>query len=586
MAFDGYTMKCLTMELKNSLINGRIERIYQPRSDMLLLHLHTPKGRGKLLLSANPSNPRLHLTLKGVHNNEHPGHPPMLCMLLRKHLSGGIIISIEQYGMDRVLEFRILVAGQLGERTEKRLICEIMGRHSNVILLDQEGVVIDSVKRVTAQMSSYRHIFPGVKYKLPPSQSKLNISTADVSDLEKALIAHKGCRAARAVSDAFEGIGKVLATELCARSDIDPKEPLGETSVSDLAHGVHELAKTLNSGDFYPVIYYRGNDVFDFSPVPLTHLGLTYEAKPSINVMLDDFFNEKTEAETFKREREHLLKTVEGLRDKNSKKLTNRLQELQDATTKENYRLYGELIIANLYRLDTKVSSVTLEDYTQPDLPLVKIKLDPNITPLQNANRFFKEYNRAKRTVRNLKKLVHQTKGEITYLESIIYSIESCTHLDELSEIRLELEKGKYLKHAGSTKKRKPKPGAGPFAYRSKDGFTIYVGRNNRQNDYLIQRLAKKDDLWLHTKDIPGSHVLIKSEGKKVPKDTLYQGALLAAYHSKAHQSGSVPVDYTLVKHVSKPTGAKPGFVVYKNQKTLFVTPDRDIVATIEKLKT
>lgn len=582
MPLDGYTMKCLAAELKNKLINGRIEKIYQPRSDTLLLHLRTLKGREILLLSANPSNPRLHLTRERNLNNE---HPPMLCMLLRKYLGGGTIASITQQGMDRVLEFGIVVINQLGGRVKRRLVCEMMGRHSNIILLEQDGIVIDSIKRVTAQMSSYRHIFPGIEYKLPPSQFKLDISAARDEELKNALMAHTGTGAVKAVSAAFEGIGKVMARELCARGNIEPDDTLKEALVPGLAHAASRLADILKNEDFCPTIYYKNSDVLDFSPIFLTHLGLACKIKPNINTMLDDFFFEKTKAETFKREREHLLKTVENLKEKNLKKLGNRMQELQNAATKEDYRLYGELIIANLHRLKEKVGSVSLEDYTKPGLPVVKIKLDPKITPLQNSNYFFKEYSRAKRTVQNLKKLIRQSEREITYLESIIYSIESCTQTDGLREIRLELEKGKYLRPAKTAKQEKSVPGTGFFIYRTGDGFTVYVGRNNRQNDYLTQRFARKDDLWLHTKDIPGSHVLIRSEGRKIPRDTLLQGALLAAYHSKARQSGSVPVDYTLVKHVSKPTGAKPGFVIYKNQKTVFVTPERNKIDSIEKLE-
>lgn len=582
MAFDGYTMRCLVIELKNSLVNGRIEKIYQPRKDTLLFHMRTLKGREKLLLSANPSNPRIYLT-----SEEQPNlpHPPMLCMLLRKHISGGTIVSINQHGMDRVMEFVIGATDQLGTRKQKRLICEIMGRHSNIILLEEDGKIIDSVKRVTAQMSSYRHIFPGMDYTPPPSQLKLDISVANYDDLENILLSRIGVKASKAIADTLEGMGKTLARELCVRSGIDPDRPLEKVTIPAVVHTACELACILERGDFHPIIYYRDGDVFDFSPIPLSHLALPYKKSPNINEMLDSFFFKKAESETLNRQRNNLLKIINSLIEKNQKKLSNRVQDSQTASGKDHYRLYGELLIANLHRLKEKTDHVKLEDYNRPGLPVVHIELDPEQTPLQNANRFFEEYNRSKRTLLNLRKLISQTKGEMDYLESIVYSIESCTELDELQEIKLELEKGGYLKPVKGDSKQKNISSSGPLSYRSRDGFTIYVGRNNRQNDYLTQRFAGKEDLWLHTKNIPGSHVLIKSEGRKVLDTTLYEGALLAAYHSKARQSGSVPVDYTLVKHVSKPKGAKPGYVVYKNQKTLFITPNREEIDEIEKLK-
>lgn len=584
MALDGYTMRCLAIELRKSLINGRIEKIYQPRRDTLLFHLRTGNGRERLLISASPSNPRIHLTGEGAAGQQ---HPPMFCMLLRKVLQGGTIVSIEQHGMDRVLEFTIRATDQLGERGLKRLVCEIMGRHSNIILLEQGGNIIDSVKRVTDQMSSYRHIFPGMEYKPPPSQAKLDISGADIGALERTLSLHLGTLAHKAVSGALEGMGKIMARELCIRAGTDPDRLLEESSVLSLVNAALGLSSILEKGDFYPVIYYKDREAFEFSPILLTHLSLPYRKQPSINTMLDSFFRERTETETVNHQKDNLLRVVNDLTEKNRKKLGNRLQEERAASDKHHYRLYGELITANLYRLKEKTGLAVLEDYTKPCSPVVKIELDPDLTPLQNANRFFEEYSHAKRTLANLKKLIRQAKEEIDYLEGLSYSIESCTSIDELQEIRLELERGGYVKPAKAVTKQgrqKEAPTSRPLAFRSQDGFAIYVGRNNRQNDYLVQRYARKDDLWLHTKDIPGSHVLIRSEGKEIPGTTLYQAALLAAYNSKACQSGSVPVDYTLVKYVSKPTGAKPGFVIYKSQKTVFVTPDKDEIDRIEML--
>lgn len=582
MAFDGFTMRCLALELRKTITNARIEKVYQPRPDTLLFHIHTGSGREKLLLSANPSSPRVHLTAESASSAQ---HPPMFCMLLRKHLTGANILSIDQHGMDRVLEFTMRTTDQLGEPGIRRLICEVMGRHSNIILLEQDGRIIDSVKRVSAQMSSYRHIFPGIEYKFPPDQAKLDISCSGRGDLERAFMQRLGIKASRAVSDTLEGMGKTMAREICVRGGADPDRPLDEECAKSIAAAALGLADLLQRKSFSAVIYYRDSELYDFSPVLLTHLNLPFERQQSVNTMLDNFFRQKSEAEAVSREKDYLLRVVTDFLEKCRRKLSGRLQDLQNAGDKSCYRLYGELITANLYRLKENISTIMLEDYTQPDSPVVEIKLDPNLTPLQNAQKFFEEYSRAKRAVENLRKLIRETKEEIDYLEGLSYSIESCTSIEELREIRQEIEKEGFIKPSKAFAKEKRPSSSGPNVYLSQDGFYIYVGRNNNQNDYLTQRFAKKDDLWLHTKDIPGSHVLVRSEGKEVPEGTLYQAALLAAFHSKARQSSSVPVDYTLVKHVSKPPGAKPGYVIYKNQRTIIVTPVRDEIDRIKQLQ-
>lgn len=582
MPFDGFTMRCLVLELEKKLLNGRIEKIYQPRQDTLIFHIHTGGGREKLLISANPSNPRIHLTSESDSSAQ---HPPMFCMLLRKRLSGGTILSIRQHGMDRVLELSVKTTDQLGEPGLMRIVCEVMGRQSNIILLEQDGRITDSIKRVTGEMSSYRHIFPGIQYKSPPCQSKLDISCAGAEDLERAFLQHLGTKAARAVSITLEGMGSTLSRELCIRCGIDPDMPLEEDSIGALCTAALDLAALLRKEDLSPVIYYSGGKAHDFSPILLTHISLPYERQNSINAMLDSFFGQKIGAESVNRERDYLLGVVNSFLEKSRKKLDGRLQDLQDAGDKSRFKLYGELITANLYRLKEKSSLAVVEDYTRPGSPVIEIKLDPNLTPLQNANRFFDEYNRAKRAEKNLDILIRQAREEVEYLEGLCFAIENCETLQDLLEIRQELEKGGYIKPLkAAAKEKRPSP-AGPLAYLSRDGFTIHVGRNNSQNDYLTLKLARKDDLWLHAKDIPGSHVLVRSGGKEVPGTTLYQAALLAAFHSKARQSSNVPVDYTLVKYVSKPSGAKPGYVIYKNQKTVYVTPTREEMERIRQMQ-
>lgn len=583
MAFDGFTMRCIILELQARLANGRIERIYQPQSDTLLLNIHTGYGREKLLLSANPADPRIHLSDKVEPSQQ---HPPMFCMLLRKHLGGGIITSVEQYGMDRIFEMAVKNTDQLGEHGVMYLACEIMGRHSNIILLDNDRRIIDSVKRVSAHMSSFRQVFPGIEYKSPPSQDKLDLTNANHIEAAAAFSRYLGTNAAKAVSLTLDGMGKTLSREFCARSCVDPDKPLDKESADRLCSSVSVFRDILRNKEFYPVIYYNNSEIVDFYPVMLTHINLPFEKQQSVNSMLDNYYHEKLKHKTMTREKDSMLKVLNSLLEKNRKKLSTRLHELHDAQDKSHYRLYGQLLTANLYRLKEKRGSVELEDYTRPDLPLVKIKLDPDLTPQENARTFFKKYSHGKRAKENLEKLINQSNREIDYLESLIYSIEKCTQIEELHEIKLELESQKYIKPSKSKVKTKVKKQttSKPLVYLSRDNFKIFVGRNNYQNDYLTLKFAGKNDLWLHTKDIPGSHVLIRSEGKDLPDTTLYQAALLAAYFSKARQSSSVPVDYTLAKYVSKPSGAKPGYVIYKNQKTVFITPDKEEILKIQEI--
>lgn len=580
MAFDGFTIKSLVLELDGLIAGSRIEKIYQPQSDVIVLYTRTKKGKERVLLSANPSNPRLHIT-KGFSTN--PEYPPMFCMLMRKHFHNGIITSIAQQGMDRVIEIAVKTTDELGISTTKHIVCEIMGRHSNIILLDQERRVIDSIKRVTLEMSSYRQVLPGTRYISPPPQDKINFLVSDTAEIKNKLLQFVGIKAEKAIMNAFEGIGRLLAREFCTNGGIRPDEPLETNNIDGIVKSISHFKQILNYLEFSPVIYYKDGKPFDFSPVMLKHLELPYRIQENINSMIDNFYYEKLLLEKILQTKETLTKIITALKDKNERKLETQLAEYKNAENYEDYRLFGELLTANLYRLKEKTRSVSLENFYDPELSIVEIKLNPNITPAENAQRFFREYNRGKRTIENLKRQIKNTKEEIEYLESLLFSIERCTELDDLAEIREELVREGYIKSdTKRPKEKKPSPSR-PLHFVSRDGLDIYVGKNNYQNDYLTLKFASKDDLWLHTKDISGSHVIVKREGTDIPETTLYQAALLAAYYSKGRYSSNVPVDYTEVRYVSKPSGAKPGMVIYKNNKTLFVTPDVKYVNEIEE---
>lgn len=580
MALDGYTLRALIMELEDNLINSRIEKIYQPQNNLLVLNIRTKTGKEKLLISADPSCPRIHLTSETFYN---PEHPPMFCMLLRKHLQGGTIDFIKQQGMDRVVRIGIKSYDEMGILSTKNLICEIMGRHSNIILLDENSYVIDSIKRITAEISSYREIVPNTLYKTPPQQDKLNLLTSNSIEIKDRLAQHLSKKAEKAIISTLEGISLPIAREICYKSHIHPDFPVNAQEIDILINIIMDYKSILQTKQFKPVIYYKDTNVVEFSPVEFEHIQLPHHQQGSINLMIDNFYTIKTNALKVKQVKDVLIKSLKPVYQKNGRKLQLQQEEYLKAGNYQKYRLYGELIIANLYRMKENTEKITLENFYDPDLKPVEIELNPNLSPSDNAQRFFKIYNKRKRVIENLSKQIQRTKDEIEYLESLLFNIEKCTEYDELMEIKKELMKGGYIKP--SRKKERFISPSRPLHFVSADGFDIYVGRNNYQNDYLTLKFASKNDLWLHTKDIPGSHVIIKKDGKDISDSTIDEAALLAAYYSKGKHSGNVPVDYTYVKHVSKPSGAKPGMVIYRENKTLFVTPEEELIDEIQRRK-
>ncbi len=582
MAMDGYTLKALVMELEEKVLHGRIEKIYQPRGNLLVLNIRTKSGRERLILSADPSAPRIHLTRETFMN---PEHPPVFCMLLRKHIQNGTIDLLQQQGMDRIIEIGVKVYDELGILSTRYLVCEIMGRHSNIILLDQERNVIDAVKRITEDISSFRHIIPKVPYKTPPRQNKINILDADAGLLKEGIAMQQNKKAEKALIGSLEGISPSIAREICYRSGVDPDLPVNEHYAAALADTVLDFKHILSERRFNPAIYYKGDKVMEFSPVALRHLQLPSRPQDSINSMVDSFFSMRINAARLNQAKDVLLKALKSIHQRSGRKLLLQQEEYQKAADYEEYRLYGELLTANLFRIKENSDRVVLENFFVPGADPVEIPLNPHLSASENAQRFFKIYNKKKRVVQNLSEQIRKTEDEKKYIESLMFNIENSTSYDEIAETREELVKGGYLRPAGKKDRDKTSPRSQPLHFLSSDGFHIYVGKNNYQNDYLTLKFASKDDLWLHTKDIPGSHVIIRSEGREVPDTTIGEAALLAAYHSKGRYSANVPVDYTCVKHVSKPSGARPGMVIYREHKTLFATPDEHLVNEIMKRK-
>ncbi|WKV09212.1 NFACT RNA binding domain-containing protein [Thermoanaerobacterium sp. CMT5567-10] len=570
MALDGITLYGIIYELRNELLGGKIDKIYQPEKDEIIIYIRNIGNNYKLLISANANFPRIYLTDE---YKENPINPPMFCMLLRKYLQGGKIVDIYQKGFDRIVFIDVLSRDELEKEVVKTLVVEIMGRYSNIILIDKESeIIVDSVKRVYQDMSKIREITPGIKYELPPSQDKLNIKKFKKEDLFAALQLFNGKKIDKALLNLFEGFSPVLSREIAYRSQVDDRyiNELSEDGIEKLIYNLNLLKSHLENSNFKPCIAYVDDNPYEFSIIELTQYENLVFYK-SVNEAALKFYREKANAESLKSRSHDLKKLIQTHLERLYNKLEKQLDELKNAENADIYKLYGELITSNLYKLNKKTDAFkTINYYTGEE---ITVPLDIKYTPNENAQMYFKKYAKLKNAVEFLTKQIEETKKEIEYLEGQLLNVEQCTLPSEIDEIREELSDTGYIKKKNKDKKQK-KSISKPLHYISSDNFDIYVGKNNVQNDYLTMKFADINDMWLHTKNIPGSHVIIKSKGTKIPDSTILEAAKLAALHSKAKNSSNVPVDYTLRKYVKKPSGSKPGFVIYTNQKTLYVTPD------------
>ncbi|MBE0068330.1 Rqc2 family fibronectin-binding protein [Thermoanaerobacterium thermosaccharolyticum] len=571
MALDGMTLYGIICELRNKLLGGKIDKIYQPEKDEIIISIRNIGNNYKLLISANVNFPRIYLTDE---NKENPINPPMFCMLLRKYLQSGKIVNIYQRGFDRVVFIDVESRDELEKEVVKTLVVEIMGRYSNIILIDKESnIIVDSIKRVYQDMSKIREVVPGIRYELPPSQNKLNIQNFRKEDLTRALNLFNGKKVDKALLNLFEGFSPVLSREIAFRSQVDDKyiNELSEDDISKIFYNLDILKSSLDDLNFKPCIAYIDDNPFEFSLIELTqYKNLTFYR--SVNEAALKFYREKANAENIKSRSHDLKKLIQTHLDRLYNKVEKQLDELKNAENADIYRLYGELITSNLYKLNKKIDTLKTTNYYTGEE--ITIPLDIKYTPSENAQMYFKKYAKLKNAVEFLTKQIEETKKEIEYLEGQLLNVEQCTLPSEIDEIREELSDTGYIKKKNKDKKQK-KSISKPLHYISSDNFDIYIGKNNVQNDYLTMKFADMNDMWLHTKNIPGSHVIIKSKDRSIPDSTILEAAKLAAMHSKAKNSSNVPVDYTLRKYVKKPAGSKPGFVIYTNQKTLYVTPDK-----------
>ncbi|WP_027408193.1 NFACT family protein [Anoxybacteroides tepidamans] len=568
MSFDGIFTYAMTKELKTALEGGRITKIYQPFQHELVLYVRAHGKNYKLLLSAHPSYARVHLTAETYDN---PAEPPMFCMLLRKHLEGSIIESIRQIDFDRIIVIEAKGRNEIGDLSVKQLIVEIMGRHSNIILIDKEtNTIIDSIKHLSPAVNRYRTVLPGYSYVAPPSHDKLNPLTVNEETVMKKVDFHAGKLAEQLVS-AFAGISPLFANEAVFRAGLANRTTLPKSFVA--------LIEDVRNDRFTPCIYDNGQKQW-FYVLPLTHLDA--EAKPfaTLSEMLDRFYFGKAERDRVKQQAYDLERFVANEKAKNEKKLGKLNETLEEAKQAEQYRLWGELLTANLYAVKRGMTEIEVINYYDENGSTMTIPLDAQKSPSENAQSYFQKYQKAKNSIGIVQEQIMRTNEEIAYFDTLLQQLETAAPKD-IEEIRDELTEQGYLRPRAS-KLKKQKPRAIELErYTASDGTEILVGKNNKQNDYLTNKLAQKDEIWLHTKDIPGSHVVIRS--KNPSEQTLIEAAHLAAYFSKARHSSSVPVDYTRIRHVKKPSGAKPGFVIYENQQTIYVTPDEELVIKMKK---
>lgn len=566
MPFDGIVTKAVTEELTSELINGKLTKIHQPTDSELILTIRNNQKNHRLLLSIHPTYARLHLTEETYQN---PKEPPMYCMVLRKHLSGAFLEEIEQIEMERIIFLKFKARNEIGDISYKTLVIEIMGRHSHIMLIDPDNNnIIDSMKHVPLSQNRYRTILPGSTYKLPPDQDKYDPLSITSEEFVNRLDFNAG-KMDQQIVNLFTGVSPFIAKELTNQIG------LGSESVyKDVFDAFQTKLKTR---DYEPSIY-RGVKE-DFHVLPITGESNNQETFTTTSGMLDAFYSGKAERDLVKQQAKDLSRFIKNERSKNERKLKKHKQTIKKAEKAKEYQKKGELLTAHMHMAKTGDTEITVVDYYDPEQKEMEIKLDPNKTPNENAQTFFKRYRKLSTSMKIITKEITKTEAEIAYFEQLLQQVEDAS-LDDVEEIREELREQGYLKRKTKSKKKKKKTKPMPEEFRASDGTTILVGKNNRQNEHVTMKMANRNDTWLHTKDIPGSHVVIREE--KPSEETLLEAAQLAAYYSKAKESSSVPVDYTEIRHVRKPNGAKPGFVTYDNQKTLFVTPNLKVIKNLK----
>ncbi|WP_163653947.1 NFACT RNA binding domain-containing protein [Listeria sp. PSOL-1] len=568
MAFDAMFLKAMTKEVKHSAESGRIMKIHQPFSNELILHIRKNRENKRLFISAHPSYARIQWTSDIPEN---PAEPPMFCMLLRKYLEGGIIESIRQIENERILIFTIRGKDDIGENRFSELYVEIMGRHSNIILVDREKeTIVDCIKHVPAFQNTYRTLLPGARYILPPAIDKLNPFTTTEEMLFTEIQLENG-KVTKQLVQKFAGFSPLIAEEILTRTEV-----LNPPSLKNAFFSVVKELKQYSEKTPSPTLFmYKEKEDYYFMPL---QLGTKKIQKTTLSELLDSFYLGKA-----RRDRVHqIAHDLEKLLTNELAKNLNKIEKLKNTRIEsekaDDYRIKGDLLTANLYQISKKMDKVTVENFYDENSPKITISLDTRKTPSENAQSYFSRYQKLRNAVGYVNEQITQTKAEIKYIESVQSGLETASP-EDVEEIRQELAEQGYIRFKSKIKRKK---NSVPHLekYQSTTGLTILVGKNNKQNDYLTNKLAKNNEMWFHVKDLPGSHVVMK--GPNPDEESISQAAMLAAYFSKARLSASVPVDATLIKYVKKPSGAKPGYVIYDHQTTYFVTPDEALVAQLK----
>lgn len=570
MALDGITIANLVKEFKKNLIEGRINKIAQPETDELLLTVKTPSGQKRLCISASASLPLIYETSE---NKPSPMTAPNFCMLLRKYIGNGRIVDIFQPSLERIIHFDIEHLDELGDVCRKKLIVEIMGKHSNIIFCTADGKIIDSIKHVSAQMSSVREVLPGREYFIPDTMHKKNPLETTWKEFKEVLCS-KPMPLSKAVYTGFTGISPVISEEICHRAGVDSSIPPKEFSEDMLLHFYKQFVfffDAVKEGNFEPAIYYDKKEPKEFSSVPLTHFS-TYSkvSFSSVSEVVSNYYASKNILGRIRQKSVDLRHIVQTALERNRKKYDLQLKQLKDTEGREKFKVYGELIHTYGYNVPEGAKNMEALNYYKNET--ISIPLDPTKTPAENAKKYFEKYNKLKRTYEALSTLITETKDEIDYLESVSNALDIALSEDDLLEIKEELIRTGYVKKKASKQKIKWK--SHPFHYISSDGFDMYVGKNNIQNEELTFQFASGNDWWFHAKGIPGSHVIVKSNGQELPDRTFEEAGKLAAYYSKSRGSDKVEIDYVEKKHLKKVKGAKPGFVIYHTNYSLVMDCD------------
>lgn len=577
MSFDGMVTLAAVREFQEKLTLGKIEKIYQPQPEQLVLIIHTKKGKQKLFISVSGNHSAMYLIEE---TPENPPMPPVFCMVLRKHLSAARITDVIQHENDRIVEILMETVNELGFSVNKKLIVEIMGKHSNAFLIDMAtDRIIDSIKHVSIDVNRARQILPGKAYQYPPAQQKLPFAQVTGEDMTRIL--SDELQPERSILSGIQGISPALAETiaLAGKSTLTDASAVGETDPDFCdAAACHaclaEIIASIDSGAASPVVYIdEGGKPVDFHITPLTVYENSYQMLPfdSFSEAAQYFFSHRESSNTIRQKSNDLLRVVKGHLEKLRLKIQRLNEDLQKAENAEKYRIYGELLTANLHLAKSGDTSITVINYY--DGQQLRIPLDPKFSPAKNAQNFYKKYGKFKTAVKEKKLQLAETAREIEYLESVTAYIDRAGSIEEIDLLKQELVDAGFLRFRKSHKEQKKAAKPKPHSYTLSSGKIVLVGRNNNENDWLTLKRAAATDLWLHTKDIPGSHAILLLEGQEAMEEELFEAASIAAFHSKGADSENVPVDYTKVRYVKKPSGAKPGMVIFTHNRTLYVTP-------------